>query len=246
MAKEHPGNGDYSVNYDVFSCNDGVAPEPGMSWNTGSGTWEWNDLSISSGAIPDNLSQEIRDALENNICVVCGRKNCPFIRQDKSYQELINALKNGDKSKASKIYAIKFSQFHNGKESRIRDTMYRIRNNKSGGGVFCQPRTSYNGPIDSRRVIATPGVWSEWIELEGFTGSLQHPQPSTINFSPSSNLESSFDVELKYPEHDQMKTIRTMGPGSYSFTATGAGYASVRVKSHSVPVTVTLDFPKRS
>ena len=137
-----------------------------------------------------------------------------------------------------------FAKFHNGKEARIRETMYRIRNNKSGGGVFCQSRTSYNGPIDSRRVIATPVIWSEWIDLEGFNGSLQHPQSSTISFSTSSNLESSFDVELRYPEHDQMKTIRTMGPGSYSFIATGAGKSSARVRSHSVPVTITLDFPK--
>lgn len=88
------------------------------------------------------------------------------------------------------------------------------------------------------------GTW-EWVELEGFNGSLQHPQPSTINFSPSSNTESSFDVEVKYPEYNQMKTIRTMGPGSFSLTATGAGNSYARVRSHSVPVTVTLDFPKR-
>ena len=59
MGKEHPGNGNYSVNYDVFSCNGGVAPEAGMFWNTESGTWEWNDLSINPGTIPDNMSQEI-------------------------------------------------------------------------------------------------------------------------------------------------------------------------------------------
>ena len=53
MAREHPGNGNYSVNYDVFNCNDGVAPEAGMSWRTESGTWEWDDLNINADLIPE-------------------------------------------------------------------------------------------------------------------------------------------------------------------------------------------------
>ena len=245
MAREHPGNGNYSVNYDVFNCNDGVAPEAGMSWRTESGTWEWDDLNINADLIPENMPKEIRDALENNICVVCGRKNCPYIREDKGYQQLIDALKKGDKTKANKIFATKFAQFHNGKEARINTTMNKIRNNQAGGGILCQKRNPYNGPFDSKRAIAAPGIWSDWVELEGFNGSLKNPQPSTINFNTSSNLESSFDIEIRYPEHNQMKTITTMGPGSYSLTATGAGNSSFRVKSHSVPVTITVDFPKR-
>ncbi|WP_422732355.1 colicin Z family toxin [Leclercia pneumoniae] len=241
MPKDHNLN----VNYDVFNCNEGVPPEPGLSWNMMTGTWEWDSLKISANSIPDKLPQEIKDALENNICVVCGKKNCPYITQDQDYKKLTDALKKGDKTLANSIYRIKFAQFHNGKEARINETMKKIRSNKAGGGVFCQPRTSYNGPFESRRVIAVPGAWSEWVELEGFNGSLQHPQPSTINFSPSSNTESSFDVEVKYPEYNQIKTIRTMGPGSFSLTATGAGNSYARVRSHSVPVTVTLDFPKR-
>lgn len=177
--------------------------------------------------------------------MICGKKNCPYITQSKDYKEFTDALKKGDKKLASKLFKVKFAMFHNGKEALINKTMNKIKSNKSGGGVFCQPRTSYNGPFESRRVIAVPGAWCEWVELEGFNGSLQHPQPSTINFSPSSNTESSFDVEVKYPEYNQMKTIRTMGPGSFSLTATGAGNSYARVRSHSVPVTVTLDFPKR-
>ncbi|WP_442913256.1 colicin Z C-terminal domain-related protein [Leclercia sp. UBA7405] len=93
-----------------------------------------------------------------------------------------------------------------------------------------------------RRVIALPAVWSDWIGLDGFQGSLKNPQGSTINFSPSSNMESSFDIEVRYPEHDQMKTIKSMGPGSIPIT--GDGIVVVRAKYHSVPVTVTVGFPK--
>lgn len=55
-------------------------------------------------------------------------------------------------------------------------------------------------------------------------------------------MESSFDIEVRYPEHDQMKTIKSMGPGSVPIT--GGGIVFARVKYHSVPVTVTVGFPK--
>lgn len=102
----------------------------------------------------------------------------------------------------------------------------------------------YTGPMQTRRVIATPGLWSEPVEIPGSTASVGNPYVYTINFNPSSNLESSFDVEIKYPEANGVKTINTMGPGSYTIKSTGAGNSYVRVKSHSVPVTVNIDFPK--
>ncbi|KKY87531.1 hypothetical protein OA46_09545 [Enterobacter cloacae] len=240
MPKDHNLN----VNYDVFNCNEGVPPEPGLSWNMMTGTWEWDSLNISANSIPDKLPQEIKDALENNICIVCGKKNCPYITQDQGYKQLTDALKKGDKTLATRIFKTKFAQFHNGKEARINETMKKIRSNKAGGGVFCQPRTSYNGPFESRRVIALPAVWSDWVELDSFAGNLKNPHGITINFNPSSNMESSFDIEVRYPEHNQMKTIKSMGPGSVPITITGGGSVVVRVKSHSVPVTVTVDFPK--
>lgn len=176
MPKDHNLN----VNYDVFNCNEGVPPEPGLSWNMMTGTWEWDSLKISANSIPDKLPQEIKDALENNICVVCGKKNCPYITQDQDYKKLTDALKKGDKTLANSIYRIKFAQFHNGKEARINETMKKIRSNKAGGGVFCQPRTSYNGPFESRRVIALPAVWSDWFELDSFAGNLKNPHGLTI------------------------------------------------------------------
>lgn len=103
----------------------------------------------------------------------------------------------------------------------------------------------YSGPIQHKRVIAAPGVWSESIDLLGSTGSEQYPDVYTVNFNPSSNMESSFDVEISYPEANGMKTINTMGPGSYTIKATGVGSAYVRVKSHSNPVAVTFDFPQK-
>lgn len=41
-----------------------------------------------------------------------------------------------------------------------------------------------------------------------------------------------------------MKTVNTVGPGAYLIDATGGGTASIRIKSHSVPITVSISFPK--
>lgn len=43
MPKDHNLN----VNYDVFNCNEGVPPEPGLSWNMMTGTWEWDSLKLA-------------------------------------------------------------------------------------------------------------------------------------------------------------------------------------------------------
>lgn len=59
-----PNDHNLNVNYDVFNCNKGVPPEPGLSWNTLSGTWEWDSLKISSSSIPDSFPQEIKDQLK--------------------------------------------------------------------------------------------------------------------------------------------------------------------------------------
>ncbi len=65
-----------------------------------------------------------------------------------------------------------------------------------------------------------------------------------MNFNLSSNLESSFDVEIKYPTSSGVKVVNTMGLGAYLIEATGGGASFIRVKSHSIPVAVTFDYPK--
>lgn len=108
-----------------------------------------------------------------------------------------------------------------------------------------QRTTSYSGPIQQKRAIAMPGVWSESVGLLSSFANEKSPDVYTVNFNTSSNLESSFNVEISYPETNGMRVINTMGPGSYTIKATGLGQASVRVKSHSVPVAVTFDFPQK-
>lgn len=231
-----------SVTYDAFNCNSGKPHEPNTHWDASTNAWEWNDLKVNTGSTPGIFSDDVKEALENNICLICGKKNCPYIKNSKDYQKLTDAIKRGDTAQAKKIYVTRFAQLKGQSAGAVNLGLQKAREARKNGSCS----GTYNGAFDSKRIIAVPGGWSEWTELEGFNGSLEHPQPSTINFSPSSNMESSFDVEIKYPEHDKMKTVTTMGPGSYSFTATGAGVSYVRVKSHSAPVTVTVDFPKRN
>ncbi|MBL0876434.1 hypothetical protein HLB02_23980 [Serratia nevei] len=228
-----------SVTYDAFDCNSGKPHEPNTHWDPNTSAWEWDDLSLSSGSVPDSFPEEVKEALENNICIICGKKNCPYIKNNKDYKELIGALKKGNSGEARKIYMTKFAQRRGQSKGAVIQGLQAARDARKKDGK-CGGSQSFQ----SRRVIATPGIWSEWTEITGGTGSEQRPLVQTINFNTSSNLESSFDVEIKYPESNGMKTINTIGPGSYQIKATGGGNSYIRVKSHSVPVTVTIDFPR--
>ena len=228
------------VSYDGFNCNDGKPPEANTSWSHVTNAWEWNDLKLNSGSVPDSFPEEVKEALENNICIICGEKNCPYIRNNRDYQKLINALKSGDSKEAMKVYRTKFAQLRGIHKAEVMKGLQKARDARNNSTCT----VPYTGPMQSRRVIATPGIWSESIELLGSTGSEQNPHVYTVNFKPTSNMESSFDVEIKYPEANAMRIINTIGPGSYTIKATGGGSAYIRVKSHSVPITVTFDFPK--
>lgn len=228
------------VNYDGFDCNGGKPPEPNTTWNHVTNAWEWNDLNTNTSTGADFLPAEAKEALDNNICLMCGKKNCPYIREYSPYKQLREALNKGDKALAKRIYWNAFGGLRKVRMADVKAGLQKARDARNSS-VCTVP---YTGPIQHKRAIATPGVWSEWIELLGSTGSEQNPHVYTVNFNPTSNMESSFDVEIKYTESHGVKTINTMGPGSYTIKATGGGNAYIRVKSHSVPVTVTFDYPK--
>lgn len=230
-----------SVAYDAFNCNNRVPPEPNTHWNDESNAWEWNDLQINPDSIPDGLSPEVKEALANNICLICGKKNCPYIKNDKGYQQLIAALKQGDKTAATRIYLTKFGQRRKMNKAVVERGLQKAKDARNNSACT----VPYTGPIQHKRAIAAPGVWSEWIELLNSFANEGAPNVYSVSFNPSSNMESSFDVEIKYPEANGMKTINTMGPGSYTIKATGIGNTYIRVKSHSNPVAVTFEFPKK-
>lgn len=229
------------VTYDGFNCNGGKPPEANTSWSHVTNAWEWNDLKLNPGSISDWFPEEVKEALENNICIICGEKNCPYIKNNRDYQNLINSLKSGNVEEAKKVYRTKFAQLRKIHKAEVMKGLQKARDARNNG-VCTVP---YTGPIQHKRAIATPGVWSEWIELLNSFANETSPNVYTVSFNPSSNMESSFDVEIKYPEANGMKTINTMGPGSYTIKATGIGNTYIRVKSHSSPVTVTFEFPDK-
>lgn len=91
-----------------------------------------------------------------------------------------------------------------------------------------------------------PEIWSAWKDLlTSMPNEINNTSHSyTANFNNSSNLESSFDVEIKYPISSGMKTVNTVEPVAYLIEATGGGTASIHIKLHSVPITVSISFPK--
>ncbi len=43
-----------SVTYDAFDCNSGKPHEPNTHWDPNTSAWEWDDLTLSSGSVPDS------------------------------------------------------------------------------------------------------------------------------------------------------------------------------------------------
>ncbi|MEY1577683.1 colicin Z family toxin [Providencia manganoxydans] len=232
--KRHP----IRPSYDPYNCNSGIPHIPDTHWDPHSKAWEFNDVQVNHDFIPASLPPEVKNALKNNICLVCGEKNCPYLKE-KDFQELIKAINSGDKTGALRVYNQRFAQFRNMKKSIIIASLDRARVARERQGPC-----GYSGPIQSTGIIAMPGIWSAWNNLLASTGSNTNSYAYTINFNTSSNLESSFDVQIKYPVADGIKTIDTVGPGSYFIEATGAGFSSIRIKSHSVPITVRIEYPK--
>lgn len=107
---------DEIVGYDPYSWNNGVAPEPGLAWD--GGAWGWPTTGIDSGDLmtvwpagDNSVSDQTKELLDNNICLRCGQKNCPYIKNGKDYKELRSALSKGNMPLAKKVYMTRFSQF---------------------------------------------------------------------------------------------------------------------------------------
>lgn len=64
-----------------------------------------------------------------------------------------------------------------------------------------------------------------------------------IHFNTISQAPSSFDVQIEYASSSQMKSVNTMGPGSYQITDNdGAGTDRIRFKSHSIGQIIRIDY----
>ncbi|WP_411751865.1 colicin-like pore-forming protein [Serratia sp. (in: enterobacteria)] len=107
---------DEIVGYDPYSWNNGVAPEPGLAWD--GGAWGWPTTGIDSGDLmivwpagDNSVSDQTKKLLDNNICLRCGQKNCPYIKNGKDYKELRSALSKGNMPLAKKVYMTRFAQF---------------------------------------------------------------------------------------------------------------------------------------
>ncbi|MFV8907216.1 colicin-like pore-forming protein [Serratia fonticola] len=107
---------DEIVGYDPYSWNNGVAPEPGLAWD--GGAWGWPTTGIDSGDLmivwpagDNSVSDQTKELLDNNICLRCGQKNCPYIKNGKDYKELRSALSKGNMPLAKKVYMTRFAQF---------------------------------------------------------------------------------------------------------------------------------------
>ncbi|UAN56734.1 MULTISPECIES: colicin-like pore-forming protein [unclassified Serratia (in: enterobacteria)] len=59
----------------------------------------------------NSVSDQTKELLDNNICLRCGQKNCPYIKNGKDYKELRSALSKGNMPLAKKVYMTRFAQF---------------------------------------------------------------------------------------------------------------------------------------
>lgn len=101
---------------------------------------------------------------------------------------------------------------------------------KKGGG------TNHN---KSKQAYAPPLTWGPWVDLGESVGRNVY----TVNFDTESDAPSSFDVQIEYAGSDGMKSIKTMGPGSYQITDNyGAGKDRARFKSHSIGQNIKITY----
>lgn len=224
-----------SVTYDAFDCNSGNPHEPNTHWDPKTRAWEWDDLKLNPGSVPDSFPQEVKEALENNICIICGKKNCPYIKNNKDYQKLTDALKKGDAGEARKIYMTKFAQRRGQSKGVVMEGLQKSREAKKRDG-----RCGGSKPFQSKGVNLIPGIWSGWMDLAAVSGNDAY----TASFDHTSNSQSSFDVQIQYPTANGIETINTIGPGSQFIKTSGIGTPRIRFKTHSVPISVRVDYPQ--
>lgn len=104
------------VGYDQYNYNNGVPPAAGLAWD--GGAWGWPTYDSGTGdtmvlwpATDNSVSDTVKKLVEDDICMRCGQKNCPYIKDGKDYKELRSALRKNDLPLAKKIYVQRFSQF---------------------------------------------------------------------------------------------------------------------------------------
>lgn len=230
----------HPVGYDAFDYNDGIPPAPDTQWNSDTHAWEWTDIRVSPALIPVSFPAEVKEALANNICIICGAKNCPYIRNTIAYQQLFEALKKRDINKAKKIYAIKFSHLRKTNKPAVDSGLQKA--NEARKGVRLQPALLFPGgaTLQVRQVWAPPFFWGPWVKLATQLSGGSY----TISFDTISQAPSSFDVQIEYATGKRIERINTMGPGSYQIRseAGSVGVDRVRFKSHSLGQIIRVEF----
>ncbi len=105
-----------------------------------------------------------------------------------------------------------------------------------------------NPGFESKRtagVLATPIVWSGWIEVFAQLGVVgrdkrNHVTYVDVTFSIEGEYQSSYDIEIKGGD----RFIRTYGVGStkvrVAITGNVATAISVRVRSHTTPIQLRI------
>ncbi|MEQ4986052.1 hypothetical protein ABN080_01030 [Proteus sp. fly-1089] len=51
------------------------------------------------------------EVMKRNICPVCAKMDCPFLTKDKHCKEMMDAFREGDITKAIKIYSQRYLQY---------------------------------------------------------------------------------------------------------------------------------------
>jgi hypothetical protein len=92
-------------------------------------------------------------------------------------------------------------------------------------------------------ILVPPRNWSHWVKIWAQYGVLgpdadSHQTILNVSFHEKGFLKSSFDVQIKGGD----EFIRTLGPGSTRVAVTGnvATEISIRLRSHSTPLNVTI------
>ena len=107
---------DHTLNYDPYNFNNGVVPAPGLVWSGVSWSFPTHgpDYGDTMYAILDetNIPENIKESIKDDICLKCGKKNCPYIQKDPGYKKLQDAIKNKDKKAIRGVYMTNFAQFN--------------------------------------------------------------------------------------------------------------------------------------
>lgn len=226
--------------YDAFDYNGGVPPEPNAQWSSGTKAWEWTDISVNPAFIPVDFPEEVKKALTNNICIICGEKNCPYIRNFKSYRQLVKALQRGNKSAAKRIYTMAFASLRGTNKGAVEAGLEKAR--KASEGKRLQPVLFFPRdvvPLKVRNVWALPFLWGPWTELVTQVGDGSY----TVRFYTISQLPSSFSAQIEYSTLNGIKRVNTLGPGSYKIVSDGgAAIDRIRFKSHSFGQAIRVEF----